>query len=68
METEDAPQKSRKMIMKEIRKKIYARMKAQRKAYLDRPEVKERLQIAKYKAKNKRKAFMKMLKEQRRKI
>jgi hypothetical protein len=40
-------------------------MKAQRKAYLDRPEVKERMQIAKYKAKNKRKAFMKMIKEQR---
>jgi hypothetical protein len=41
-------------------------MKAQRRAYLDQPEVRERMQIAKFKAKNRRKAFMKKIREERR--
>lgn len=65
MEEEIEPKKDWKEIAKERRKAIYARMKSQRKIYLNRPEVKERMQIAKFKMKNKRKAFMKKIKEQR---
>jgi len=65
MEEEIEPKKDWKAIMKERRQAIYARMKANRKAYLNQPEVKERMQIAKAKAKNKRKAFMQLIKEQR---
>lgn len=65
MEDETEPKKDWKAIMKERRQAIYARMKANRKAYLNQPEVKERMQIAKAKMKNKRKAFMKMIREKR---
>jgi len=64
METISEPKKDWKTIMKERRRAIYDRMKAARKAYLARPEVKERMQIAKFKAKNKRKAFMKKWREE----
>ena len=65
MESEAEPKKDWKTLMKERRQELYQKMKAQRKIYLNRPEVKERMQIAKYKAKNKRKAFMKKLREER---
>jgi hypothetical protein len=65
MENETEPKKDWKAIMKERRKEIYIKMKAQRKAYLAKPEVRERMQIAKYKAKNLRKAFMKKIREER---
>jgi hypothetical protein len=66
MENETEPKKDWKAIMKQRRKDIYIRMKAQRRAYLDQPEVRERMQIAKFKAKNRRKAFMKKIREERR--
>ena len=65
METNPNPKKDWKTIMKERRRAIYDKMKAARKAYLARPEVKERMQIAKFKAKNRRKAFMKKWREER---
>jgi len=65
METTPEPKKDWKTIMKERRRAIYDKMKAKRKEYLARPEVKERMQIAKFKAKNKRKAFMKRIREER---
>lgn len=63
---EDTP-KDWKAVMKERRRAIYQKMKAQRKAYMNKPEVKERMQIAKAKMKNKRRAFMKMVNEQKKK-
>ena len=65
METNPNPKKDWKTIMKERRRAIYDRTKAARKIYLARPEVKERMQIAKFKAKNRRKAFMKKWREER---
>lgn len=65
MESETDAKPDWKEILKERRKAIYARMKAQRKIYLNRPDVNEKMQIAKFKMKNKRKAFMKMIREKR---
>jgi len=66
MENETEPKKDWKTIMKERRRAIYDKMKAKRKEYLARPEVKERMQIAKFKANNRRRAFMKRIREERR--
>ena len=55
--------KNWKEIMKERRRKLYQEAKARRKEYMNRPEVKERMQIAKAKAKNQRKKYLKELKE-----
>ena len=65
MENNLESKKDWKTIMKERRRAIYDKMKAKRKEYLSRPEVQERMQIAKFKAKNKRKAFMKKWREER---
>ena len=65
VENEDEPKKDWKAIMKERRKEIYARMKENRRKYLNQPEVKERMQIMKAKMKNRRRAFMKEFREKR---
>jgi hypothetical protein len=54
-----------KTIMEEKRKEIYARIKENRKKYMNRPEVKERIQIMKAKIKNKRRALAKEFREKR---
>ena len=56
-----------KTILKARRKEIYQKMKASRKEYMNRPEIKEKMQIAKFKMKNKRKAFMEKIREEKNK-
>jgi hypothetical protein len=65
VENETEPKKDWKAIMKGRRKELYQKMKVRRKAYLNRPEVKERIQIMKFKMKNRRKAFLKELREKK---
>jgi hypothetical protein len=65
VENETEAKKDWKTVMKEHRKELYQKMKANRKKYLNQPDVRERLQIMKYKRKNRRKAILKEIREKR---